>query len=171
MFSLGGLFEVMLLCVNGMAVLQVRSIPLGSTAEMEAVCLTRLQFMLQLLWCFFCVDISTMLAYQGESARCVFANTMSASFPTHVCMCCGVCRCSVFLGLSAILLCIITLPPSSLLLHLSGRNITKDFSPNLDPKKEPMPRFLHKMGLTEEQHTFGGATSVKGKLIQGAIRT
>lgn len=44
MFSLGGLFEVMLLCVNGMAVLQVRSIPLGSTAEMEAVCLTRLQF-------------------------------------------------------------------------------------------------------------------------------
>lgn len=96
---------------------------------------------------------------------------MSASFPTHVCMCCGVCRCSVLLGLSAILLCIITLPPSSLLLHLSGRNITKDFSPNLDPKKEPMPRFLHKMGLTEEQHTFGGATSVKGKLIQGAIRT
>lgn len=66
MFSLGGLFEVMLLCVNGMAVLQVRSIPLGSTAAMEAVCLTRLQFMLQLLWCFFCVDISTMLVYQGE---------------------------------------------------------------------------------------------------------
>lgn len=108
---------------------------------------------------------------KANSARCVFANTMSASFPTHVCMCCGVCRCSVLLGLSAILLCIITLPPSSLLLHLSGRNITKDFSPNLDPKKEPMPRFLHKMGLTEEQHTFGGATSVKGKLIQGAIRT
>lgn len=85
MFSLGGLFEVMLLCVNGMAVLQVRSIPLGSTAEMEAVCLTRLQFMLQLLWCFFCVDISTMLAYQGEFCTLRICQYHERIFP-HPCM-------------------------------------------------------------------------------------
>lgn len=85
MFSLGGLFEVMLLCVNGMAVLQVRSIPLGSTAAMEAVCLTRLQFMLQLLWCFFCVDISTMLAYQGEFCTLRICQYHERIFP-HPCM-------------------------------------------------------------------------------------
>jgi len=60
-----------------------------------------------------------------------------------------------------------------MLLCVNGMAVLQDFSPNLDPKKEPMPRFLHKMGLTEEQHTFGGATSVKGKLIQvtNAVRT
>eukprot|EP00050_Salpingoeca_kvevrii_P011070 m.12479 g.12479 ORF g.12479 m.12479 type:complete len:95 (+) comp3235_c0_seq2:21-305(+) len=61
------------------------------------------------------------------------------------------------------------------LLVVNGLAVLQDYSPNLQPDRPPVPRFLAKIGWTAEasNNSFGSDDSIKNRLIHviNAVRT